>query len=69
VLTSLSAGRYSTPLKIFWERDRNDVLSPIAADYACRVRALIELAKEMEERGKIPDAPKPKLWNETHKSK
>ncbi len=49
VLTGhLAENRYAQPLAVFWERDRNDLLSPIAADYACRVRALMELAQELD---------------------
>ena len=68
VLTGHKAeNRYSeSPLALFWERDRNDVLSPIAADYACRVRALIELAKEMEAKGDLGRAAlHAHLWNTT----
>ena len=65
VLTGHKAqSRYSQPLQLFWERDRNDVFSPIAADYACRVRALMGLAKAFERNDDIPGRPKP--WNETH---
>lgn len=66
--TTYSPERYAEPLRIFWERDRNDVLSPIAADFACHVRALIDLAKAMEERGEIHEGLLPRLWNETHKT-
>ena len=47
--------RYAAdPLHVFWERDRNDFLKPVAADYACRVRALIELIREMEAASNLP---------------
>ena len=50
----MAEDRYAeSPLALFWERDRNDVLSSIAADYACRVRASVKLAKEMEGEGDV----------------
>ena len=57
--------RYARPLEIFWERDQNDVLSPIAAEYRCRVRAPMDLAMERERAGKIPNVSRPRSWNET----
>lgn len=57
--------RYARPLEIFWERDRNDALSPIAAEYGCRVQALMDLATEWERGGKILNVSRPRSWNET----
>jgi len=67
VLTGHTAeNRYAAqPLAIFWERDRNDLLSPIAADYTCHVRALMELAQELDE----ADILAPKSWNETQRGR
>lgn len=40
VLTGHKAlNRYTKPLELWWERDRNERLDTTAADYGCRVRA------------------------------
>ena len=57
--------RYTKPLQIFWERDRNELYRPVAGDYACRVHALLEQIEEMKAEGKIPAVERPKPWNET----
>lgn len=58
--------RNDEPLKKFFERDRNGVLSPIAADYSCRVHALLEKIQEMQVAGKIQTVQRPRPWNETN---
>lgn len=58
--------RNSEPLKKFFDRDRNDVLSPVAADYSCRVHALLEQIQNMQIAGMIPAVQRPRPWNETN---
>jgi hypothetical protein len=53
VLTGHKAlNRYTQPLQLWWERDRNDLLDTSAADYGCRVRAALEQVREIEARGR-----------------
>jgi hypothetical protein len=58
--------RNTEPLKKFFDRDRNTVLSPVAADYSCRVHALLQQIQEMQVAGKIRSVQRPRPWNETN---
>ncbi|EWM26561.1 methyltransferase family [Nannochloropsis gaditana] len=55
-----------TPFERFFRRDFNLVSSPIAADYACRVHALLQQIEDMKTTGKIPAAERPGPWNGTY---